>query len=389
MSDGVREKRNILLTPGPVHVDRERFFSLEEMHHRSDSFRNIMKETCSLVTELAGGPRGVAIVSSSGTGAMEAAVINFTARKEKALVISAGKFGDRWGELLTAFGRSSKVYRLDVEREIDISELVNLVRSESPDTIFLTHVESSTGMLFPLREFMDELTGSVPLVIVDAIASMGAEEICMEDWGIDVIVGASQKALAAPPGVGIVAYGKKAEDRMRRNGGRGYYLDLARYSDEIEKGDPPFTPAVHIVQMILDSLRHLKSLGWGGAIRRHAEISGSFYRGMKALGYETLSRHPSSAVQALKIPTQFAGKMDLPGYIEEKTGFVVAGGQGEFFGKLLRTGFLGIHGGKTIADFLIKMRGVNSGINLGIDEAGLEEAVESLRSIPSVYDSGE
>jgi len=325
----------ILLTPGPVHVAGSRYLLVEEMHHRSDSFRLLMRETCSFLAEILGTSGRVAVISSSGTGAMETAVANFTSGKDKALVVSAGKFGERWAEILTCHGRGVKVHRLIPEESIDVEGIAGLIVEEHPDVIFLTHVESSTGMLLPLRELMDLIKGKKPLVIVDAVASLGVEEISMDEWGMDVVVGASQKAFSVPPGLGIVAFGERAEEKMKEVHSKGYYFDLEKYLDEAAVGDPPFTPAIPLVQMMHESLRLFRSIGLDRMMERHIVLSNSFYAGMSALGFEVLSRNPSRAVHVLRVPGGVVEGTNLPALIEDRTGFVVADGQGEYRGKVI------------------------------------------------------
>ena len=286
------------------------------------------------------------LLTASGTGAMEAAVANVTVPGSRVLVVSGGKFGRRWAEICGAYECRTSVLSFEEGVGIDVDAVAERIDRERPEFVFLTHVESSTGLLFPLRELAGRLRGDRPILIVDAISSLGAENFLMEEWGIDVAIGASQKSLAAPPGVGFAAVGKRALGLAGRRPHGVYYLDFNRARLAAAGGDTPFTPAIGTIQIMHRSLRSMRAFGFEKMISRHRTASGAFLRAAESLSLESFAKNPSSAVQVLALPTECPGEKVLACLARE--GFVAAGGQDDLKGSVLRTGFLGLHGSKML-----------------------------------------
>jgi aspartate aminotransferase-like enzyme len=339
-------KARILVSPGPVEVkvlDR----AIPSLHHRSDVFRGIVRETESMLRELLGTASPVYLMTASGTGAMEAAIVNATGEGERGLVVSGGKFADRWTELCLAYRRAPGVVRFPEGEAIDLDRVAERVRESRPRFVALTHVESSTGLLLQLRELLGRLPAERPLVIVDAISSLGVEDLDMDAWGIDVVVGGAQKAFAAPAGVSFVAMGERARMRMRKARAGAYYFDLDRYEAGREAGDLPFTPALQTIQIMHGSLSKMKALGFDAVRARHREASAAFLEAARHLSLECFPRAPSAAVQVLAPPKGCSADDVLASL--ERDGFVAAGGQGPLKGRVLRTGFLGLFATETLA----------------------------------------
>jgi len=330
----------VIVSPGPVHVGRERWETLPPLHHRSVDFRDIVRETGRLMQELLRTSSPVYLLTASGTGAMEAAIANVTVPGSRVLVVSGGKFGRRWAELCDAYGCRTDCLHVEEGRRIDVDAVVERVKRERPEFVAFTHVESSTGLLFPVQELSARLGGAGPLLIVDAISSLGAEELDMDAWGIDVVAGASQKALAAPPGVSFVGMGKRALDLVGRRRGGTYYFDLRRSAAARESGDTPFTPAIQTIQIVHRSLLEMSALGFASVRSRHRRASDAFLAAAKHLSLASYSQNPSSAVQALALPRECRGDEVLARL--GGGGFIAAGGQDDLEGRVIRTGFLGL-----------------------------------------------
>jgi aspartate aminotransferase-like enzyme len=230
----------------------------------------------------------------------------------------------------------------------DIEVIMDRVRSFRPEVIAVTHVESSTGTLFPLKEFTDALPREKPLLVVDAIASLGVEDLEVDHWGIDLVISAGQKALAAPPGISFICMNHKARERSEDCGRPLYYFSAGRYEAGCEKGDTPFTPAIQTVQILKYTLDTLKKTGWERMKRRHRESSVAITEAYRDLGMKSLSMRPASSVQAMKVPPG----CDSSSFIEKlakRYGVVIAGGQGELKGKVIRSGYTGLYSGKTLS----------------------------------------
>ena len=337
----------VIVSPGPVQVAPEAWKDLPALHHRSEEFRNIVRECESALRELLHTSSPVYLLTSSGTGAMEAAVVNVTVSGSRVLGVSGGTFGRRWAEIFDAYECRTSVMRFEGGATIDVDSVAERIERERPEFVALTHVESSTGLLFPLRELVRRLRGNDrPILVVDAISSLGAEDFSMDEWGIDVAIGASQKSLASPPGVSFAAVGKRALGLVGRRKKGAYYFDLERARLAASAGDTPFTPAISTIQIMHRSLLSMKALGFEKVISRHRTASGAFLRAAERLSLESFAKNPSSAVQVLVLPTGCPGERVLA--ILAREGFIAADGQDDLKGRALRTGFLGLHGSKTL-----------------------------------------
>ena len=202
-------------------------------------------------------------------------------------------------------------------------------------------------MLVSPAAILDALTPPRPLVLLDAIASFAVDEVAMDLNGIDAVVAASQKAIAVPPGLGFVAFSARASERMARVERERYYLDLRRYESVRDGTRAPFTPAVHLVQMVQESLGRMREVGWKETRERHRRAAAAFTAAMEALGMGFVSESPSAAVLVMRPPDGVDANALLAD-LAERHGIVMAGGQGALAGSVLRTGFLGSFPGRTI-----------------------------------------
>ena len=336
----------VIVSPGPVHVAPETWRDLPQLHHRSAEFRTIVRECEAALQELLGTSSPVYVLTSSGTGAMEAAVVNVTLPGSRVLVVSGGKFGRRWGEICEAYECRVSVMSFEGGAAIDVDAVVERIGRERPEFVAITHVESSTGLLFPVGELASRLGAERPIVIVDAISSLGAEELRMDEWGIDVAIGASQKSLAAPPGASFAAVGKRALGLVGRRRAGAYYFDFGRARRAAAGGDTPFTPAIGTIQIMHRTLRGMREFGFERMISRHRSAARAFLRAAKSLSLASYSMNPSSAVQVLALPAGCASERILASLA--RNGFIAANGQDDLKGKVLRTGFLGLHGSATL-----------------------------------------
>jgi aspartate aminotransferase-like enzyme len=333
----------IVLSPGPVHVSPGRFRDIYPLHHRSSEFRRIVIATEGMIRELIASESPVYFVTASGTGAMEMAIVNVTDPGTKLLVVACGKFGERWAEIARAYGCRCERITFDPGAAADVERILAAVERFEPEILALTHVESSTGLLLPLAELLGRLGEPRPLVVVDAISSIGVEAFAMDEMGIDVTVGAVQKAFAAPPGLGFVSFGERARAASGTVTRGRYYFDLERYERGREHGDTPFTPAVQCVQMTQRSLSRIGEIGWEEMKQRHRRASRAFLAASRTLGLDSLAQHPSDAVQALVMPDGCDGVRFVE-TLAEREGITIANGQGPLRGRIVRSGFLGLHG---------------------------------------------
>jgi aspartate aminotransferase-like enzyme len=368
----------IVLSPGPVHVSPSAWASIRPLHHRSDEFMSIVRETERMIRELLETDAPVYTITASGTGGMEFAVANLTRPGSKVLVVAGGKFGDRWSEICGAYGCRVHHVRLSPGKEIDVDDVVRRVAANRPDILALTHVESSTGMRVPIEALIGALPEPRPLVMIDAIASVGVESFSMGALGIDAAVAASQKAFAAPPGVSFVALSPRARESARTAKNRHrYYLSLERYEEGRERGYTPFTPAIHTIQIMYRSLRTMREVGWERVRNRHRAAARACIEAARHMSLESFPDNPSDAVQAFAIPASYGGP-DLVSDLAEREGVIVAGGQGPLRGRLIRIGFLGIHGGRTLERAVGAMARILAEGGCAVDREAALEAIGAV-----------
>lgn len=344
----INDRKAVVLTPGPVHLHRSVLEAVEPIHHRTDRFRELIKDVEHSLRELLGTVNPVYMVTSSGTGVMEMAIANLTSPDTRVLVIAGGKFGKRWEELGRVYGCNVETIAFSPGARFDIGRILNGVERFQPERIAITHVESSSGTLFPVKEFAESLPDKSPLLIVDAIASLGVEELEMDSWGIDVVISAGQKALATPPGISFICMNEKARGISEQSGRSLYYFSAPRYQAGYEEGDTPFTPAIQTVQILKYTLDIQKGIGWENMRNRHRRSSMAVISALETLGMALLSEQPAASVQAMVVP-EGCDSGEFIHALSERYGVIIAGGQGQLRGKIIRTGYTGLYHGETLA----------------------------------------
>jgi aspartate aminotransferase-like enzyme len=372
----------MLLTPGPVHIDPRRFAALTPMHHRTGRFREMVIDTGRMLGDLCGTRESAFLFAASGTGAMEAVIANVAHPGAKVLVVEGGKFGRRWAEIARAFECEVDILRFPMGKDVEPARVGERAGEFSPDLIALTHVESSTGLRLDIEGIISALPDRSALIALDAIASVGSEKIMMDKWGIDVLAGAGQKALAAPAGISFVIAGPRAMEASVRNTRPGFYFSFKRYSEGMKTGDTPFTPAVHSVQMLHGSLESIRGRGIDSVLDRHKAFSGSLAAAVEALGMRSFPDSPSRSVQAF-VPPEGVSCEAVIRSLGERHGIIIAGGQDEMAGRIVRIGFPGIYGGQVIVRLV-------TGLADALDRADLENALSLLgpvRNLPPLFDS--
>jgi aspartate aminotransferase-like enzyme len=381
-----RDPRPILVSPGPVSVLEGSLGQLQPLHHRSGAFRVIVRETEGMLKTMFRTSSSVHLLTASGTGAMEAAVANVTVPGSSVLVVSGGKFGQRWAEICDAYECRTDLLEIGRRAAVDVDAIVRHIDRSRPEAIALTHVESSTGLLFPLGELLARLRGHRSTVIVDAISSLGAEDLDMDAWGIDVALGASQKSLAAPAGVSFIAVGERALDLVGRRRRGVYYFDLARSAAAGASAETPFTPAIGTIQIMHRSLALMKELGFDEMRSRHRRAAAAFLAAAGHLSLEPYSESPSSAVQVLTPPPDCRADEILARL--EREGFIAAGGQGEIGGRVIRTGFLGLFDVGTLERLVSALGKVLAECGSSVDTASARECMREYGVVSSPFVGG-
>lgn len=336
-------KKVLLLTPGPTPVPERVLLAMARpmIHHRTNEFQEILKEVEEGLKYVFCTKNDVLIFASSGTGAMEGSVVNLLSPGDHAIVVRGGKFGERWAEICSAYGIN--VVPIDVEwgnavtpNEIEIA----LRDNPSVKAVFITQCETSTGVGTDVKAIAKVVSQTDAVLVVDAISSLGAMELKMDEWGVDVVVSGSQKGLMIPPGLAFVALSEKAWRLVSQSKCPKYYFDFIKARKALQKTDTPYTPAVSLVIGLNEALKMIREEGLENVIERHSKLAQAARSAMQAIGLELFSKYPSNTVTPVKIPAGVDGEK-LVKSIRSKYGISIAGGQEELKGKIFRIAALG------------------------------------------------
>jgi len=332
------------MTPGPTPVPPKALLAMAEpiIHHRTPEFMEVFKEVCDLLKYVFQTQGDVITFTSSGTGAMEAAVCNLLSPGDKAICVQGGKFGERWTELCKAYGVTPII--IDVEWGTAVDPRVieaELKKDAAIQAVFTTLCETSTGVLADIKTIAQITKNHNAVLVVDAISGLGAEEIKTDEWGIDCVVSGSQKGLMIPPGLAFINLSKKAWEKVEKSKCPKYYFSLKKAKKAIESTDTPFTPAISLVIALRETLRIMKAEGLDVIFARHKKLALATREAMKAMGLSLFApTAPSNGVTAVNVPAGIDGEK-LVKHMRDKYGVGIAGGQAELKGKVFRIAHMG------------------------------------------------
>lgn len=337
-----------LRIPGPTVVPQAVLAASARpmINHRGPEFAALLAALTRALQDFLRTQGDVLTLTSSGSGAMEAAVANTLSRGDKALVFINGAFGERFFSICKIYGVDAR--RIDVplgravEPDLVREELAKEKGKDGAKAVLLQHNETSVGVLNPLKEISEVVRESGKLLIVDSISGAGAAELEIDEWGIDVCVTGSQKAWGAPPGVSIITMSERAWKAYERSDLPKAYFDLMAYKTALEKGATPATPAVSVYIALQESLRLMAEEGLEAILRRHRDIARATRRGLAAVNLSVFAdeAHASPAVTAFRPPTRVDAR-NLIRVLRDDYDTIVAGGQGKLEGQLVRVGHLG------------------------------------------------
>ena len=337
------EKR-YLLTPGPTPVPPEVLAALGEpvIHHRARDYRQIYERCLGRLREVYRTQNDVLMFTTSGTGAFESAVSNLTSPGDRQLVLSAGNFGERWAGMVQGFGAELVHVRLDWGETPEPDDLRGALAGGDVRVVYLTHSETSTGVVCDVQALASVARQAGALVVVDAVSSLGAVPLETDAWDIDVVVSGSQKALMCPPGLAFASVSSAARAAASHAAAPRYVLDWERTRKAQTKLDAPFTPAVSIVRALDVALGLLLDEGLEAAFDRHARLGRACREGAKAMGLELFSpdEERSAVVTAIRAPDG-VDATEVVSELRDRFGITIANGQGELKGKIFRIGHIG------------------------------------------------
>jgi aspartate aminotransferase-like enzyme len=338
------EKR-YLMTPGPTPVPPEVLAELAQpvIHHRERDYRDVYEQCLARLKDVYRTENNVLMFTSSGTGALESAVANLTSPGDRQVVLSAGNFGERWAAIAKAFGADVTHARLDWGETPEPEDLRSaLAEAGDARVVYLTHSETSTGVVCDVQALAAVAKDAGALVVVDAVSSLGAVPLETDAWGIDVVVSGSQKALMCPPGVAFVSVSDAALGAAARSLGQRFVFDWERTRKAQAKLDAPFTPAVSIVRALNVALGLVLDEGLEAAFDRHARLGRACREGAKAMGLELFSpdEERSAVVTAVRAPDG-VDATTIVSALRDRFGITIANGQADLKGKIFRIGHIG------------------------------------------------
>jgi aspartate aminotransferase-like enzyme len=337
-------QKRYLLAPGPTAIPPEVLLKMAEpiLHHRNPLFEEVVAEVRENMKWLFGTKNEILIFASSGTGAMEGAITNMLSPGDKAICVRSGKFGERWANICKAYGVQSVNIDIPWGDVLEPSEIEKALKA-NPDikAVYATATETSTGTRFPIQE-VAAIVKNYPntIMVVDAITGLGVFEIAQDDWGIDVLVGGSQKALMLPPGLAFAGVSDKAWEFNKTSTIPKFYFNWAKELANLQKNQTNFTPAISLIMGLRESLRMMKEEGRENIFRRIDILARATREGAMALGLKVFAKSPSPAVTAIVAPEGIDGQA-IYKTLWKKYGVTGAGGQDQLKGKIFRIATLG------------------------------------------------
>jgi aspartate aminotransferase-like enzyme len=339
-------QKEILLTPGPTSIPSRIFNAMNAatMHHRTDAFKQIFNEALQGLQWLLDADATPIFLASSGSGAMEAALVNTCQPGDKVVVMHAGIFGERWLKIAQRFELEVVSISAPYGESPELSQIEEVLRKNPDAKAFcVQYSETSTTALHPVGSYAALLRRSNPdcLFIVDAISALVTTPVSVKEFDIDILVGASQKALMLPPGLSFLALSTRAWQRVEKTKRRCFYWDLLSERDSHAKGTTAWTPAMNIILGLAESIRMLREEGIEKVYARHQELAQATRAGIAALGLQALApRFPATGVSGAHTPAGMDADQ-LRGIMLKEFGVRIAGGQASLKGKIIRIGHMG------------------------------------------------
>ena len=336
-------KKQRLLTPGPTPILPAALHAMmgSDIHHRTEDFRKLYKQVLADLAEVLGTSNDVLVKVASGAGGLEAATQNFFSPGDEVIVCSAGKFGERWVELMKAYGLKaivltapygSAVQPADVERALS--------QNKNVKGVFVQASETSTGTQHDVKAMAEAVKKTDAIFVVDAITGIGTMPLDIDSWGLDVVIGGSQKAFMIPPGLAFMAVSPKAWSMAESATSPRFYFDLRREKKNAASGESAWTPNTALLLALAEALKYIKSIGMGKLVENAQMLAEATRAAVTELGLELFSSEPSASVTAVRAPAGIDSGVIVK---EFRTRFnaIITNGQGSMKGQIFRLAHLG------------------------------------------------
>ena len=342
-------RKTRLFTPGPTPLLPAAQFAMAaaDIHHRTPEFRALFLKVLAQLKVFVGTKNDVLLLSSSGTGAMEASVSNLTSPGDRVLVLTAGKFGERWTGLAKAFGCQVDVHSTPYGETFDLVEVKKALKPEHR-VVYMQATETSTAVRHDVEAIAKIVRATDSLLVVDGITGLGTTHFDVDAWGIDVLIGGSQKAVMIPPGLAYLSVSERAWAAMEKSTNPRYYFDLRKERKNAVKGESAYTPAVALVAGLGAALDYIAGQAGGDlekgriALIDNAQVNAAATRaGLVSLGFKLFApTAPAAAATAVAVPEGMDSGVVVKA-LKSKFALVTANGQGEMQGKIFRVAHLG------------------------------------------------
>lgn len=334
-----------LRLPGPTTVPERvrQALARPALNHRGPEFTAVIQRAEELLKPILGTRNPVMFLACSGTGVMEASLVNVLTPGERVLVCVNGQFGERFASIAEALGATVDVLDVPWGRALDAGDIEKRVNAADYSAVVVVHNESSTGVVADLAAIGAILRDRRALLVVDSVSGLGGIEMRQDDWGVDILVSASQKALMCPPGVGIASVSRKAWQVVSRQTAMPrYYWDFRKAMKDGEALETPFTPAASAIVGLSEALEMIHEEGLPKVLERHRRLSARLRDGCAALGLSSFACGPSlsNTVVTLNVPEHLKGG-DIVRTLYERHGTVIAGSRNKLSGKVIRIGTMG------------------------------------------------
>jgi aspartate aminotransferase-like enzyme len=338
----IRKQR--LLTPGPTPLYPPALHAMmaSDIHHRTEDFRKAYRSCLADLKEVMGTANDILMFCASGTGAMDATVSNLFSRGDKVIVCVAGKFGERWAEIAKAYGLDANVITVPYGQAVQ-PEQVRAALAAEPATkgVFLQASETSTGAAHDVRAIAGLVRGTNAILVVDAITGLGTMPLDIDGWGLDVVIGGSQKAFMIPPGLAFLSISPKAWKLGETATLPHFYFNFKKEKKSGDAGESSWTPSTALILALAEALKYVKSIGMAKLVENAELLAKATRAAAEALGLELFSAaSPGSSVTAIKPPTGIDSSVIVKEF-RSRFGAVIANGQGSMKGQIFRIAHLG------------------------------------------------
>ena len=333
-----------LLTPGPTPLYPPALHAMmaSDIHHRTEDFRKVYRSCLADLKEVMGTAHDVLMFAASGTGAMDATVSNLFSRGDKVIVCVAGKFGERWAEIAKAYGLEANVLTVPYGSAVPAAQVEAALAAEpATKAVFVQASETSTGAVHDVRAMGAAVAKTGAILVVDAITGLGTMPLDIDGWGLDVVIGGSQKAFMIPPGLAFLAVSPKAWKFTETATLPHYYFNLKKEKKSGDAGESSWTPATSLILALAEALRYIKQLGMADLIDNAQLLATATRAAVEKLGLELFSpASPGSSVTAVKAPAGLDSGVIVKEF-RNRFGAIIANGQGTMKGQIFRIAHLG------------------------------------------------